>query len=56
VTDELRIGLSEMLRKAMIDQDADYLKEGVRVLFQALMEIEVEQHVGAASPRIPLRP
>jgi putative transposase len=32
----------------MIDQDADYLKEGVRVLSQALMEIEVEQHVGAA--------
>jgi hypothetical protein len=32
----------------MIDQDANYLKEGVRVLSQALMEIEVEQHVGAA--------
>src|SRR5215216_1734384 len=31
----------------MIDQDADFLKEGVRVLSQALMEMEVEQHVGA---------
>ena len=30
----------------MIDQDADYLKEGVRVLSQALME--VEQRVDAA--------
>ena len=30
----------------MIDQDADFLKEGVRVLSQALME--VEQHVDAA--------
>jgi putative transposase len=47
VADELRIGLSELLRKAMVDQDADFLKEGVRVLSQALMEMEVEQHVGA---------
>jgi len=48
VADELRIGLSELLRKAMIEQDADFLKEGVRVLSQALMEMEVHEHVGAA--------
>jgi hypothetical protein len=48
VADELRIGLSELLRKAMIDQDADFLKEGVRVLSQALMEMEVQEHAGAA--------
>jgi len=48
VADELRIGLSELLRKAMIDQDADFLNEGVRVLSQALMEMEVQEHVGAA--------
>jgi putative transposase len=48
VTDELRIGLQELLRKATIDRDAGFLKEGVRVLSQALMEMEVEQHVGAA--------
>jgi putative transposase len=47
MADELRIGLSELLRKAMIEQDAGFLKEGIRVLSQALMEIEVEQHVGA---------
>ena len=47
MADQLRIGLSELLRKAMIEQDADFLKEGVRVLSQALMEMEVEQHVGA---------
>jgi len=47
VADELRIGLSELLRKAMIEQDASFLKEGVRVLSQALMEMEVEEHVGA---------
>ena len=29
MADELRIGLSELLRKAMIEQDADFLKEGV---------------------------
>jgi putative transposase len=48
MADGLRIGLSELLRKAMIDQDADFLKEGVRVLSQALMEMEVEEYVGAA--------
>ena len=48
MADELRIGLSELLRKAMIEHDADFLKEGVRVLSQALMELEVEEHVGAS--------
>src|SRR5919112_4630134 len=48
MADELRIGLSELLRKAMVDQDAGFLKEGVRVLSQALMEMEVQEHVGAA--------
>jgi transposase-like protein len=48
MADELRIGLSQLLRKAMIDHDADFLKEeGVRVLSQALMEMEVQEHVGA---------
>ena len=47
MADELRIGLSELLRKAMIEQDAGFLKEGVRVLSQALMEMEVQEHVGA---------
>src|SRR3712207_1218802 len=48
MADELRIGLQELLRKARIEHDADLLKEGVRVLSQALMEMEVEEHVGAA--------
>ena len=47
MADELRIGLRELLRKAMIDHDADFLKEGVRVLSQAVMEVEVEEHIGA---------
>ena len=47
MADELRIGLTEQLRKAQMEGDADFLREGVRVLAQALMEIEVDQHVGA---------
>ncbi len=43
----MRIGLSELLRKARMEHDADFLKEGVRVLSQALMEMEVEEHLGA---------
>jgi putative transposase len=31
-----------------MEHDADFLKESVRVLSQALMEMEVEEHVGAA--------
>ena len=47
MADELRIGLAGLLRKAHIEGDAEFLKEGVRVLSQALMEMEVEEHVGA---------
>jgi putative transposase len=48
MADELRIGLTKLLRKARMEHDADLLKEGVRALSQALMEMEVEEHVGAA--------
>ena len=48
MAEEPRIGLQELLRKAMIDRDAEDLKEGVRLLSQALMEMEVQEHVGAA--------
>jgi transposase-like protein len=30
-----------------MEHDADFLKEGVRALLQALMETEVEEHIGA---------
>jgi len=46
MADELRIGLQELLRKAHIEGDAEFLKEGVRGLSQMLME--VEQHIGAS--------
>jgi putative transposase len=48
VTDELRIGLQELLRKAQVEGDTNFLKEGVRVLSEAIMEMEVEDHIGAA--------
>ena len=48
MADELRIGLTELLRKAQMDHDAEFLKEGVRALSQAIMEMEVEEHIGAA--------
>jgi putative transposase len=48
MADELRIGLAELLRKAQMEHDADFLKEGVRALSQATKEMEVEEHIGAA--------
>jgi putative transposase len=48
MADELRVELAELLRKAQIEGDSDFLKEGVRFLSQALMELEVEEHLGAA--------
>jgi transposase-like protein len=48
MADEMRIGLAQLLRKAQVQGDADFLKEGVRALSQALMEMEVEQHIGAS--------
>src|SRR5450756_277829 len=47
MADELRMALIELLRKAQMEEDADFLREGVRVLGQALMELEVSQQIGA---------
>ncbi len=47
MADDLRMALGEVLRKAQGERDADFLREGVRVFSQALMELEVTQHVGA---------
>ena len=42
-----RIDLLGLLRKAGVEGDADFLREAVRVLAQALLEAEVSAHVGA---------
>src|SRR3954447_24343446 len=47
MADDLRMGLEELLRKAALEGDADFLRAGVRVLSQALLELEVSQHLGA---------
>ncbi len=47
MADELRMALDDLLRKALGEQDIDFLKEGMRVLAQALMELEVTHHLGA---------
>ena len=47
MADDLRMALDELLRKAQLEQDVDFLREGARVLAQAVMELEVTQHLGA---------
>jgi putative transposase len=48
MTGEISMALDELVRKAQISDDVDFLREGVRTLAEALMEAEVTQHVGAS--------
>jgi transposase-like protein len=41
------MALLEPLRKAELEEDVDFLRDGVRVMAQHLMELDVAQHVGA---------
>jgi putative transposase len=47
MADDLRMALHDVLRKAQLEGNVDFLREGAQVLAQALMELEVTQHVGA---------
>jgi putative transposase len=47
MADEMRMALTELLRKTELDQHPDFLREGVRVLLQAIMEEDITQRVGA---------
>ena len=47
MAEDVRMALAELLRKAEAEPGLDVLREGVRVLAQALMELEVEWHLGA---------
>jgi transposase-like protein len=47
MADETRMALAELLRKAAAEPGLDVLREGVRVLAEALMDLEITQHVGA---------
>lgn len=47
MADATRMALAELRRKAEAEPGLDVPQEGVRVLAEALMELEVEQHLGA---------
>ena len=47
MAETVSMALAELVRKAEQQGDVDFLREGVRVLSQALMEVEVSQHLGA---------
>ena len=47
MADTASMALDELVRKAQLSDDVDFLREGVRALAQALMEAEVAQQVGA---------
>jgi putative transposase len=47
MADEMRMALEALLRKADVEQDVDFLREGARVFSEALMELEVTRHIGA---------
>ena len=47
MADDWSMALAGLLHKAQVEPDTDFLREGVRVLSQALMELEVTQHLGA---------
>ena len=47
MADDLRMALTNLLRKAEMTGDIDFLRDGVRILGQALMDLEVSQHLRA---------
>lgn len=48
MAEDVRMALEALLRKAKADPEVDVLREGVRVMAQALMELEISQQLGAA--------
>ena len=53
MANEVSMALDELLRKVQVSDDVDFLREGVRALAEALMELEVTQHVGLATMSAP---
>jgi putative transposase len=47
VADDLMMALTDLVRKAQLGGEADFLREGAQVLAQAVMELEVSQYLGA---------
>jgi putative transposase len=44
---EISMALLELLRKHGLENDVDFLREGIRMLSQRIMELEVSEQVGA---------
>ncbi len=44
---EIRMALLELLRKYGLENDVDFLRQGVRMLSQRIIELEVCEQVGA---------
>jgi len=47
VAEDFRMALTNLLRKAEMAGDVDFLRDGVRILGQTLMDLEVSQHLRA---------
>jgi transposase-like protein len=47
MADEMSMALEALLRKAQVEQNVDFLRESVRMLTQAVMELEVTPQIGA---------
>lgn len=47
MADGVKMALTELLRKADADPGVDVLREGVKVLAEAIMDLELEEHLGA---------
>jgi hypothetical protein len=46
-----RMALLDLVRKAGAERDTDFLREGVRALAQAIMEVEVTELTGGSPGR-----
>jgi transposase-like protein len=47
MTENATMALLRYLRKLGVDEDRDFLREGIQVLMQALIELEVSEQIGA---------
>lgn len=47
MADDLRMALTNLVRKVEMAGDVDFLRDGVRILGQTLMDLEVSQHLRA---------
>ena len=49
MAEDVRMALADLLGKAEAEPGLDVLRQGVRVLAQAVMEVEGEHHLDTAS-------